>query len=85
VIESVGGRAATSPGGTNGALTAFKDVDVKAGDVLTLDFVDGGTKVAHNGAARGVIPGAAFNNALTRIWLGDNPAEGDLKKAMLGG
>jgi hypothetical protein len=66
-------------------LTAFKDVDVKARDVLTLDFVDGGTKVALNGEARGVIPGAAFNNALTRIWLGDKPAEGDLKKAMLGG
>ena len=66
-------------------LTAFKDVDVKARDVLTLDFVDGGTKVALNGEARGVIPGAAFNNALTRIWLGDKPAERDLKKAMLGG
>ena len=50
-----------------------------------LDFVDGGTKVALNGEARGMIPGVAFNNALTRIWLGDKPAEKDLKKAMLGG
>jgi len=66
-------------------LTAFKDMDVRARDVLTLDFVDGGTKVALNGETRGVIPGAAFNNALTRIWLGDKPADGDLKKAMLGG
>ena len=66
-------------------LTAFKDVDVKATDVLTLDFVDGGTKVAVNGEARGVIPGAEFNSALTRIWLGDKPAERALKKAMLGG
>jgi hypothetical protein len=66
-------------------LTVFRDVDVKAKDVLTLDFVDGGTKVALNGEARGVIPGEAFNSALTRIWLGDKPAQGDLKKAMLGG
>ena len=63
----------------------FKDVDAKKKDVLTLDFVDGGTKVALNGEARGVIPGEAFNMALTRIWLGDKPAQGDLKKAMLGG
>jgi hypothetical protein len=63
----------------------FRDVDAKEKDVLTLDFVDGGTKVALNGEARGVIPGEAFNSALTRIWLGDKPAQGDLKKAMLGG
>ena len=43
------------------------------------------TKVALNGEVRGVIPGEAFNSALTRIWLGDKPAQGDLKKAMLGG
>lgn len=65
-------------------LTSSRDFDVKASDVVTLDFVDGGTKVALNGEARGVIPGAAFNRALTRIWLGDK-AHGGLKKAMLGG
>jgi long-chain acyl-CoA synthetase len=63
----------------------FKDVDMKEKDVLTLDFVDGGTKVALNGEAIIVIPGEAFNSALTRIWLGDKPAQKDLKKAMLGG
>jgi len=66
-------------------LTRFKDVDAKKRDVLTMDFVDGGTTVAFNGEARGVIPGEAFNIALLRIWLGDKPAQGDLKKAMLGG
>jgi long-chain acyl-CoA synthetase len=66
-------------------LREFKGVDVKEKDVLTLDFVDGVTKVALNGEVRGVIPGEAFNSALTRIWLGDKPAQGDLKKAMLGG
>lgn len=68
-----------------GILQRFKDVDVKENDVLTMDFVDGGTKVALNGETRGVIPGEAFNRALTRIWLGDKPAQGNLKKAMLGG
>jgi len=32
-----------------------------------------------------VIPGEDFNRALLRIWLGDRPADGDLKRGMLGG
>ena len=68
-----------------GILLRFKDVDVKKNDVLTMDFVDGGTRVALNGETRGVIPGGAFGGALTRIWLGDKPAQESLKKAMLGG
>lgn len=60
-------------------------VEVKEKDVVTLDFVDGATKVAVNGAAKGTIPGEAFNAALTRIWLGDKPVQSDLKKALLGG
>ncbi len=66
-------------------LRAFNNVDVKNKDVITMDFVDGATKVALNGEPRGVIAGEAFNRALTRIWLGDKPAQGHLKKAMLGG
>ena len=64
-------------------MKAFKDVKEK--DVVTLDFADGGTTIVFNGEARGTIPGAAFNAALMRIWLGDKPAQADLKKAMLGG
>jgi len=58
---------------------------LKEGNVLTFDFVDGATKVTLNGAEKGTIPGEAFNKALTNAWLGDNPVQGDLKKAMLGG
>jgi len=58
---------------------------VKEKDVVTLDFVDGGTKISLNGTAKSTIPGDAFNKALTKVWLGDNPVQGDLKKAMLGG
>ncbi len=58
---------------------------VKEKDVITLDFVDGGTKMAVNGAVKGTLAGDAFNKALTKIWLGDSPVQADLKKAMLGG
>ena len=64
-------------------MKAFKEVKEK--DVVTLDFVDGATKVSLNGESRGTILGDAFNKALTRIWLGDKPVQADLKKAMLGG
>ncbi len=59
--------------------------DLKEGNVVTLDFADGATKIGFNGAAKGSIPGEAFNRALTKIWLGDKPVQADLKKAMLGG
>ena len=64
-------------------MKAFNDVKEK--DVVTLDFVDGATKIGLNGAAKGSIAGEPFNRALTRIWLGDHPIQADLKKAMLGG
>ena len=63
-------------------MKAFNEVKEK--DVVALDFVDGGTRIALNGAARGTIPGADFNAALMRIWLGRSPADGLLKNALLG-
>ncbi len=59
--------------------------DVKEGTVVTLDFVDGATKIGFNGAPKGSVAGEAFNRALLKIWLGDKPIQSDLKKAMLGG
>lgn len=58
---------------------------VKEKDIVTLDLVDGATVIGLNGTAKGSIPGEAFNRALSRVWLGNNPAQGDLKQAMLGG
>jgi long-chain acyl-CoA synthetase len=66
-----------------GIMKAFKEVKEK--DVVTLDFVDGATKVGWNGENKGSVPGEAFNRALTRIWIGDKPVQADLKKALLGG
>ena len=59
--------------------------EVKEGNVVTLDFVDGATKISLNGQPRGSIPGEPFNQALTKIWLGDKPVQADLKRSMLGG
>ncbi len=59
--------------------------EVKEGNVVTLDFVDGATQIGFNGTAKGSIAGEPFNKALTRIWLGDKPVQADLKKALLGG
>lgn len=67
---------------------AFKLVgEAKKGDLIQLDFApDAGTRVVVNGQARGnAMAGDAFFNALLRIWLGDKPADGGLKKGMLGG
>lgn len=58
----------------------------KKGDVILLDYLPGaGTRVTVRGEDKGTIAGAEFNRALLRIWLGEKPADADLKKAMLGG
>jgi long-chain acyl-CoA synthetase len=58
--------------------------EVKEGDAITLDFVDGGTNLGWNGKFEGRIAGEAFNRALARIWLGDKPVQPDLKEKLLG-
>lgn len=58
---------------------------VHAGDVISLDYTPGtGTTVSINSKKRGVIAGADFMQAWLRIWLGQVPADSDLKRAMLG-
>jgi Chalcone isomerase-like len=59
--------------------------EVKEGDVVVLDYLPAsGTQIVVNGVLKGNIPGAAFNRALFKIWLGDKPAQPDLKQKMLG-
>jgi hypothetical protein len=64
-------------------MKSFKEVKEK--DVVTLDFVEGATRIGLNGEAKGSIDGDAFNQALTKVWLGDKPVQADLKKSLLGG
>ena len=58
---------------------------VQEGDVVDLDYLpDSGTQIVVNGVLRGSIAGEVFNRALFKIWLGDKPAQPDLKQKMLG-
>jgi hypothetical protein len=61
--------------------------EAKKGDRIDFEFTpEGGTRIVVNGQPRGTaIPGADFFEAVLRIWIGDKPADADLKKAMLGG
>jgi long-chain acyl-CoA synthetase len=63
-------------------MKSFKEIKEK--DVITLDFVDGATRIGLNGEAKGNIGGDAFNQALTKVWLGEKPVQADLKKSLLG-
>ncbi|MEQ1525929.1 MAG: chalcone isomerase family protein [Gallionella sp.] len=59
--------------------------EVQEGDVITLDYMSGGTQISMNGTPRGTIAGEAFHRALLKIWLGNKPVQDDLKKSLLGG
>ena len=67
--------------------TIFDAVKVaKESDRILIDYLPGtGTRITINGAVKGTIAGEDFNRALLRIWLGETPADSDLKKGMLGG
>lgn len=61
--------------------------EAKKGARITLDWLPGkGTQVTYDGKPAGApIAGEDFYRGLLRIWLGDNPVQDDLKKALLGG
>jgi hypothetical protein len=60
--------------------------EARKGMRITLDWVPAaGTQVTVEGKATGLaIAGEDFYRALLRIWLGNNPVQADLKKALLG-
>ncbi len=60
--------------------------ETKKGDVIHFEFTpDAGTRVVVNGQSKGtVIPGDDFFAAVLRIWIGDKPVDGDLKKGLVG-
>ena len=60
--------------------------EAKKGMTIAIDWTGSATRLAFNGAPVGKpIPGEDLYRALLRIWLGDNPVQDDLKKALLGG
>ena len=60
--------------------------EAKKGDVIHFEFTpDVGTRVSINGQAKGsAMAGEEFFTAVLRIWLGDKPVDGGLKKGLLG-
>ena len=59
--------------------------DVKEGDEIAFNWVpDKGVQVLVRGTERGTIEGRDFADALFSVWLGPNPVQDDLKKALLG-
>lgn len=56
------------------------------GATVVIDWLpESGTRLSFNGEKRGEdIPGEDFQRALLKIWLGDKPAQDDLKDALLG-
>jgi len=60
--------------------------EVKKGDVITFDYLPGiGTRVTVAGVDKGRIEGADFYRALLKVWVGEKPAQEDLKQSLLGG
>jgi len=58
--------------------------ELKAGMQVSIDYVPRqGTTVRVNGEEKERIPGADFNQALMRIWLGARPRDPGLKDALL--
>ena len=60
--------------------------EARKGVRITLDWLPGkGTQVTFDGKPVGAtIPGEDLYRGLLRIWLGDNPVQADLKRALLG-
>jgi len=57
---------------------------VKKNDVIVLDFnPTAGTRVVISGDEKGSIEGKEFNDALLKIWLGEEPISSGLKKDLL--
>ena len=66
----------------------FKNVfkeEIKKGDTYNIIYIPRkGTVVYKNGKMSSTIKGLDFKKALFGIWFGDQPADANLKKAMLG-
>lgn len=59
--------------------------EARRDDVYRFDLLpDGTTEVFLNDQSLGRIEGADFQRALLAVWLGDRPADADLKQALLG-
>lgn len=82
---STGGNTAPLKAEINEFVNTFKKDKIVEGNVFDIIYVPGkGIESYKNGKLQGTIQGMDFKKALFGIWLGDKPADDDLKKAMLG-
>jgi long-chain acyl-CoA synthetase len=56
----------------------------REGDSVVLDFSADEVAVSVNGQARGKVAGTGFPKALLKVWIGEQPVDASLKKALLG-
>lgn len=64
---------------------SYFEQNALARDRYRLDYLPGtGTRISKNNVLLGVIPGEDFKNALLEIWIGNFPADKQLKRGMLG-
>lgn len=58
---------------------------IPKGSYVQLDYLPhAGTRVWLNQRLLGNIPGTAFNRSLLKVWLGEQPTQASLKRALLG-
>ncbi|WGZ94306.1 MAG: chalcone isomerase family protein [Candidatus Thiothrix putei] len=61
----------------------FKEA-IKEGDVYDFVYTPAKVVIIKNGKPSATIAGNDFKQALFGIWLGENPIQASLKKALLG-
>jgi len=81
---STGGNTAPLASEIKKFITFFS-AEIVENDIFDITYQNGTGVVAYkNGKELGTISGMAFKKALFGIWLGNEPADSKLKKAMLG-
>ncbi|MFD0962940.1 chalcone isomerase family protein [Pseudofulvibacter geojedonensis] len=63
---------------------SFFSEKIAEGTIFDIVYMDGKTTVYRNGTKKGSVEGLEFKKALYAIWLGNDPADEDLKEGMLG-
>lgn len=92
MIDAVNEGFEKSTGGNTAALAdkiatfkAFFSDEIVKDNIFDITYQPGkGVVVYKNGKEKGAVEGLAFKKALFGIWLGNDPADKDLKKSMLG-
>jgi len=83
--KSTGGKVAPLKTKIDKFIDTFKKEEIVEGNVFDIIYVPGkGVESYKNGKLQGTIEGMDFKKALFGIWLGADPADADLKAAMLG-